>query len=105
MCFSVRCSLLDQRMRKQPGNKMAETRTQHEPITKGMKLTILIEEVINGVLVVLLEHGSERFRGVLFDAHKRYLHKVSRDAIFGDRFVSLNPTYFQNNFVRTSLRV
>lgn len=82
---------------------MADTRKQHEPIAKGMKLTILIEEVINGVLVVLLEHGSESFRGVLFDAHKRYLQKVTRDVNFGDRLVLLNPVYFQNNSVRTRL--
>jgi len=50
---------------------MAENRRKHEAIKKGMKLTTSIEDVINGVLVVLLEYGEECYRGVLMDATKR----------------------------------
>ena len=39
---------------------------------KGMKLTVLIEEVINDILVVVLEHDSQTYRGILMDANKRY---------------------------------
>ena len=59
------------RMRKLITQNMAEKKRKYGQITKGMQLSIVIEEVINDVLVVILEHGSKIFRGVLLDTKKR----------------------------------
>jgi hypothetical protein len=51
---------------------MATERRKPGSIIKGMKLTVVVEERVNDVLVVVLEHGSKVYRGVLLDANKRY---------------------------------
>ncbi|XP_013419148.1 PWWP domain-containing protein 2A [Lingula anatina] len=50
---------------------MAEEIEQETLKLKGLSLSVLVEEALDDVLVVYLEHGSKRFRGVLLDADKR----------------------------------
>lgn len=50
---------------------MAETKRKYQPISKGSKHTILVEEAINDALIVCLEVGTKLFRGVLLDVNKR----------------------------------
>ncbi|XP_045188843.2 PWWP domain-containing protein 2A-like [Mercenaria mercenaria] len=52
---------------------MATEKRKSGSIFKGMKLTVLVEEMVNDVLVVVLEHGSKVYRGVLLDSNKRGL--------------------------------
>ncbi|KAL5017635.1 hypothetical protein ScPMuIL_007224 [Solemya velum] len=52
---------------------MAETKRKYQPISKGSKHTILVEEAINDALIVCLEVGTKLFRGVLLDVNKRNL--------------------------------
>lgn len=50
---------------------MATDKRKSGSIVKGMKLTVVVEETVNDVLVVVLEHGPKVYRGVLLDAKKR----------------------------------
>ncbi|KAK3587485.1 hypothetical protein CHS0354_003627 [Potamilus streckersoni] len=52
---------------------MADLKRRYGAILKGMKLPVLIEEAIDDVLIVCLEHGSKVYRGALLDAKKRNL--------------------------------
>ncbi|WAR22058.1 PWP2A-like protein [Mya arenaria] len=50
---------------------MADNKKKSGHIEKGMQLAIIIEEVVNDILVVMLEHDKQIFRGILLDANKR----------------------------------
>ncbi|XP_062571352.1 PWWP domain-containing protein 2A-like [Saccostrea cucullata] len=52
---------------------MAELKRRPGAISKGMKLPITIEDAIDDVLVVCLEHGAKLFKGILLDINKRNL--------------------------------
>lgn len=50
---------------------MVELRSRFGVILKGMKLFVIIEDVIEDVLVVCLEYGVKFFKGILLDINKR----------------------------------
>ncbi|XP_061184075.1 PWWP domain-containing protein 2A-like [Saccostrea echinata] len=52
---------------------MAELKRRPGAISKGMKLPITVEDAIDDVLVVCLEHGAKLFKGILLDINKRNL--------------------------------
>jgi hypothetical protein len=51
---------------------MAETRRQNKIITKGLKLPVTIEDAIEDALIVCLDYGARKYRGILLDTNKRY---------------------------------
>lgn len=51
---------------------MAETRRQNKIISKGLKLPVTIEDAIEDALIVCLDYGARKYRGILLDTNKRY---------------------------------
>ena len=52
-------------------NMAATTRQSGNRIYKGLILPVEIVEALSDTLVVCLEHGTKRYRGVLLDSTKR----------------------------------
>ncbi|VDI11291.1 Hypothetical predicted protein [Mytilus galloprovincialis] len=50
---------------------MAETRRQNKIISKGSKLPVTIEDAIEDALIVCLDYGARKYRGILLDSNKR----------------------------------
>lgn len=51
--------------------KMAVDERKSGSIFKGMKLTVVVEEASNDVIVVVLHHASKSYRGVLLHSTER----------------------------------
>ena len=55
------------------GNKMANPNIENETLTKGVRLTVIVEYSFDNLIAVFLFHNGREFRGVLLENDTGYV--------------------------------